>query len=65
MMESIPVFDKKIREMEPQTPSKKENMEMWYPSLTNYIVGSQQLSLGDLVGTEGLEQRSGVQSRLG
>ena len=65
MTESMPAFDKKIRETGPQTPSKKENVEVRYPSRTDRTAGGQRLSLEDLVGTQGPEQRSGAQSRLG
>ena len=60
MTESMPAFDKKIREIGPRTPSKKENVEVRYPSRTDRTAGGQRLSLEDLVGTHGPEQRSGA-----
>ena len=53
MTESMPAFDKKIRETGPQTPSKKENVEVRYPSGTDCTTGGQRLNLEDLVGTQG------------
>ena len=65
MAESMPAFDKKIRETGPRTPSKKDSIEVRYPSLTGPTAGAGRLTVEDLVGTSGLEQRSGAQSRLG
>ena len=65
MAESMPAFDKRIRETGPRTPLKKDRIEVRYPSPTGPIAGAGQLTVEDLVGNSGLEQRSGAQSRLG
>ena len=65
MAESMPAFNKKIRGTGPRTLSKKDSIEVRYLSLTGPTVGAGRLTVEDLVGNSGLEQRSGAQSRLG
>ena len=65
MAESMPAFDKKIRETGPRTPSKKDSIKVRYPSLTGPTAGAGRLTIEDLVGNSGPEQRSGAESRLG
>ena len=60
--ESMPAFKKKIRETGPQTPSKKDSVEVEYLSLTGPTVGARRLTIEDLVGNSGLEQRNRAQS---
>ena len=55
MTESMPAFDKKIRETGPWTPWTKETVEVRYLSLPDRTAGGEQMSLGDLVGTQGVE----------
>ena len=62
MAESMPAFDKKIRETGPRTPSKKDSIKVRYPSLTGPTAGVGRLTVKDLVGTSGVEQCSGAQS---
>ena len=65
MVETVPAFDKKIRETGPRTLSKKEVVEVRYLSPTGRTAGARWLRIEDLVGNSGLEQRTGAQSRLG
>ena len=55
MVESMPAFNKKIREIGPRTPSKKDNVEVRYPSLTGHTMGARRLKIEDLLGNSGLE----------
>ena len=65
MAEAMLEFDKKIRETGPRTPSKKEVVEVRYPSPTAHTVRARRPTIKDLVGNSGLEQRSGARSQLG